>query len=138
MACVTAVPFTCRHYVNNLVRYAVGVERASALVASSAFKAKRDQRLRLTDRWVLLGHALTDVNNWPCVCALSKATLAAAAAWTGRRTITAFARAPAPAVQAATLVSNRQLGGRLPRRPVYVAAGAYGSGPGMGVQGLEK
>lgn len=119
----------CRHYVNNLVQYTTGVERASAKVAQAAFRKKR-KRLRLTDSVFFLGHVLTDVAYWPRVRAFSQATLAAVAALTGRsmwahlavpRLAAASQPALAPAVRQ---LQPMQLTGRLPRRPVYVAAGA--------------
>ena len=115
--------------MNNLVQYTTGVERASAKVAQAAFRKKRE-RLRLTDSIFFLGHVLTDVAYWPRVRAFSQATLAAAAALTGRsmwarlavpRLAAASRPALAPAVRQ---LQPMQLAGRLPRRPVYVAAGA--------------
>lgn len=112
-----------RHYVNNLVRYTTGIDRASAVFVQAAFKQKHAE-----PRWhntiFTLSHYLTDVTNWPRVKAASQATMAAAAILSGKYT---FARLQ-PVLPQALLPARNSLAmvpaakARLARRPVYVAA----------------
>lgn len=111
-----------RHYVNNLVRYTTGVERASAVFVQQAYRQQH-----MNQRWLnplfTLGHCLTDVANWPKVKAVSQATIAAAALLSGKYT---FARVqpalPRLAAQRTSLAIVPAVRQRMARRPVYVAA----------------
>lgn len=113
----------CRHYVNNLVRYTTGIDRASTVFVQAAFKQKHTQP-RWSNSIFTLGHYLTDVSNWPKVKAASQATVAAAALVTGKYT---FARIQ-PALPQTLLPVRSSLAivpaakARFVRRPVYVAA----------------
>lgn len=125
MVAVTAyiVVDLCRHYVNNLVRYTTGIDRASTVFVQAAFKQKHSKPC-WTNSIFTLGHYLTDVSNWPRVKAASQATVAAAALLTGRYT---FARIPARLPQAllptrSTLAIVPAAKARFVRKPVYVAA----------------
>ena len=113
----------CRHYVNNLVRYTTGIDRASAVFVQAAYKQKHTEP-RWSNSLFTMSHYLTDVTNWPRVKAASQATMAAAAILSGKYT---FARLQ-PVLPQALLPARTSLAivpaakARFVRRPVYVAA----------------
>jgi hypothetical protein len=74
----------CRHFVNSLVQYTTGVERATTSALRHQW-AKNKQRYGLASRVVRLGQYFTDVANWERIRAVSHATTAALMALTGRQ-----------------------------------------------------
>ena len=113
----------CRHYVNNLVRYTTGIERASARFVQQAFKQKHVEP-RWSNSIFTLSHYLTDVTNWPRIKAAGQASMAAAAVLTGRYTFARF-RPVLPTLLAParpTLALVPAAKARIARRPVCVAA----------------
>lgn len=113
--------WTCRHYVNNLVRYTTGVERASAVFVQQAYKQQHiDQRW--TRPIMSIGHALTDVANWPKVKTVSQATVAAMALLSGRYTFARLQPAlPKLAAQRTSSALVPVMKQKIARRPVTVA-----------------
>lgn len=74
----------CRHFVNSLVQYTTGVERATTSALRHQW-AKNKQRYGLASRVIRLGQYFTDVANWERIKAVSHATTAALMALTGHQ-----------------------------------------------------
>lgn len=131
----------CRHYVNSLVRYATGVEAATAAALAAQWAANR-HRYGIADRVVRLGHYVTDAANWGRVRAVGAATAAALATLTGQQALAKLKAAPLvgavqrrllPAARRALVPGPRALS--LSQRPAVAvgatAVGAYAAAGGQ-------
>lgn len=83
----------CRHYVNSLVQYTTGVERATASALHHQWANNR-QAYGLAERVVRFGHFMTDVANWDKVRAMGHATTAVIMALMGQHTLAKIKSAP--------------------------------------------
>lgn len=76
----------CRHFVNSLVHYTTGLERATASALRHQW-AQNKERYGLAARVVRLGQYFTDVANWDQIRAISQATSAALMALAGQQVL---------------------------------------------------
>lgn len=76
----------CRHYVNSLVHYSTGVERATTSALRHQWAINRE-KYGIGGAVLRLGHYMTDVANWERVKAVSNATAAVIAAVTGQQAL---------------------------------------------------
>jgi hypothetical protein len=83
----------CRHYVNSLVRYTTGVERATVSALRAQWSVNR-ARYGLAEKVVRLGHYVTDAANWDRVKAVGNATAAVLMALTGQQALAKLKAAP--------------------------------------------
>jgi hypothetical protein len=83
----------CRHYVNSLVHYSTGVERATISALRHQLTRNRE-RYGLAECVLRFGHYMTDVANWECIKAAGQATTAALAAMTGQQALARLRTAP--------------------------------------------
>lgn len=83
----------CRHYVNSLVHYTTGVERATTSALTHQWSNNR-HKYGLAERVVRLGHYMTDVANWDKVKALGHATTAVLTAITGQQALAKLQATP--------------------------------------------
>jgi hypothetical protein len=113
----------CRHYVNAVVRYATGLERATA----SALRHQCDKgagRGGLARRVVRLAHYVTDVANWDRVRGAGQAAAAAVMTLAGQRALgpllQSVQRRLVPVARTGLVPVSRALA----RRPVYAVGTA--------------
>ena len=118
----------CRHYVNALVRYTTGVDRAAASALRHQWAKKKSKR-KITSHMIRLGQYFTDVANWERVRALSNATGAALMTLAGHQSLARLGAAPfLSSVRAKILPSARGVLAPIQRtilqRPVYAVSTA--------------
>lgn len=83
----------CRHYVNSLVHYTTGLERATTSALRNQWTKNRE-RYGLAECVVRLGHLMTDVANWDRVKAVGNATSAALMTLTGHQALARLRAVP--------------------------------------------
>ncbi|KAL4524478.1 hypothetical protein Ndes2526A_g06606 [Nannochloris sp. 'desiccata'] len=76
----------CRHYVNSLVHYTTGVEKATMCALRNQW-ANNKHRYGLGHNVVRFGHFMTDVANWDKIKAVGHATTAVIMALTGQHAL---------------------------------------------------
>ena len=76
----------CRHYVNSLIHYTTGVERATTSALTHQW-VNNKHKYGLAQQVVRLGHFMTDVANWDKVKAIGHATTAVLMAFTGQQAL---------------------------------------------------
>ena len=119
----------CRHYVNALVRYTTGVERA-AVSALRHQLAKSKDRIRIAAPLIRLGQYFTDAANWDRVRAIGHATNAALMTLAGHQTIARLGAAPLLRSMKMRIMPGAARGALVPvqraliHRPMYAASTA--------------
>ena len=119
----------CRHYVNALVRYTTGIERA-AISALRHQLARDKDRKRVGSQMIRLGQYFTDAANWDRVCAIGHAMSAALMTLAGQQTLARLGAAPVLQSVGAKLVPSSARGALVPvkralfHRPVYAMSTA--------------
>ena len=83
----------CRHYVNSLVHYSTGVERATASALRHQWANNR-HRYGIAERVVRMGQYMTDAANWDKVKAVGHATTAVVMACMGHHALAKIRSAP--------------------------------------------
>jgi len=137
----------CRHYVNSLVRYTTGLERATATALRNQWRKNRE-RYGLAECVVRLGQLMTDVANWNKVRAVGQATTAALMTLTGQQALARLRTAPllrAVNQRLLPVARNTLLPVRraITRRPVYAVgtaavAGTYAASGGQTPAGVRE
>lgn len=136
----------CRHYVNSLVRYTTGMERATVTALRHQWVRNKRRKNVLAACVVQLGQYMTDVAHWGSVRAMGQATAAVLMTLTGHQAlarlqiagplIKTVQRRLLPMAETA-LMPIRQA---LVRRPVYGAMGtaAVASYAASGSSGSDR
>jgi hypothetical protein len=116
----------CRHYVNAVVRYTTGLERATTSALRHQWHKNR-RRYGLANRVVRLGQYVTDVANWDRVRGAGQAAAAALMTLAGQRALACFRPVPLlHAVQRRLLPAART--GLVPMSRAIVQRPAYAVG----------
>jgi hypothetical protein len=119
----------CRHYVNALVSYTTGIERA-AISALRHQLARDKDRKRVGSQMIRIGQYFTDAANWDRVCAIGHAMSAALMTLAGQQTLARLGAAPLLQSVGAKLVPSSARGALVPvkralfHRPVYAMSTA--------------
>lgn len=79
----------CRHYVNSLVHYSTGVEKATTSALRHQWAVNKE-KYGVAGAVLRIGHYMTDVANWDRVKAVGNATAAVLAAVTGQQALARF------------------------------------------------
>ena len=117
----------CRHYVNAVVRYTTGLERATTSALRHQWHKNR-RRYGLANGVVRLGQYVTDVTNWERVRGAGQAAAAALMALAGQRTLACWRPVPLlHAVQRRLLPVARTglvpVSRAIAQRPAYAVGG---------------
>jgi hypothetical protein len=83
----------CRHFVNSLVHYTTGVEKATTCALRNQWVHNK-HRYGLARNVVRLGHFMTDVANWDKIKAVGHATAAVLMALTGQHALAKLKATP--------------------------------------------
>lgn len=119
----------CRHYVNALVRYTTGIERAAVSALRHQLARNRDHR-SIGSQMIRLGHYFTDAANWDRVRAIGHATSAAIMTLAGQQTLARLGAAPLLQSVGSKIVPQSARGALVPvkkalfQRPVYAMSTA--------------
>eukprot|EP00890_Picochlorum_soloecismus_P003396 jgi/Picsp_1/4057/NSC_01568-R1_protein len=119
----------CRHYVNALVRYTTGVERAAASALRHQLARSKD-RIGIAAPLIRLGQYFTDAANWERVRAIGHATNAALMTLAGHQTIARLGAAPLLRSMRMRMMPGAARGALVPvqrafiHRPMYAASTA--------------
>ena len=117
----------CRHYVNSLVHYTTGVEKATTCALRNQW-VNNKHRYGLGNSAVRLGHFITDVANWEKVRAVGHATTAVLMAITGQHALAKLRATPFIAsVQRRLVPAGRKALVPVPRAIVQRPAVAVGA-----------
>jgi len=77
----------CRHYVNKLVTFTTGFEKASTVLTRHALRARKEGKLSWNQCLLAAGQHVTDVHNWGVVSTVRNAAVGAVATATGARIV---------------------------------------------------
>jgi hypothetical protein len=119
----------CRHYVNALVRYTTGIERAAVSALRHQLARNRDHR-SIGSQMIRLGHYFTDAANWDRVRAIGHATSAAIMTLAGQQTLARVGAAPLLQSVGSKIIPQSARGALVPvkkalfHRPVYAMSTA--------------
>lgn len=119
----------CRHYVNALVRYTTGIERAAVSALRHQLARHRDHR-SISSQMIRLGHYFTDAANWERVRAIGHATSAAIMTLAGQQTLARLGAAPLLQSVGSKMIPQSARGALIPvkkalfHRPVYAMSTA--------------
>lgn len=119
----------CRHYVNALVRYTTGIERAAVSALRHQLARNRNHR-SIGSQMIRLSHYFTDAANWDRVRAIGHATSAAIMTLAGQQTLARVGAAPLLQSVGSKIIPQSARGALIPvkkalfHRPVYAMSTA--------------